>query len=50
MLGSPAIRPEALEQWLSGTIQQHYVALLLKRIGMTRRRADCFGSPKKERM
>ncbi|MCE2885872.1 MAG: hypothetical protein ACK6CP_21740 [Pseudanabaena sp.] len=42
MLDSPAIRPEALEQWLSETIQQHYVAMLLRRIGMTRRRADCF--------
>ncbi len=30
------------EQWLLPAIQQHYVAFLMKRIGMTRRRAECF--------
>jgi len=42
MSGSPAFRPEVLEQWLPQTLQNHYVDLLLRRIGMTRRRADCF--------
>ncbi|MCA6588264.1 MAG: hypothetical protein ACK5EU_10380 [Pseudanabaena sp.] len=42
MSGLPVLRPEALEQWLPRTLQNHYVDLLLRRIGMTRRRADCF--------
>jgi len=42
MSGLPTFRPEALEQWLPPVRQQHYVNLLLHRIGMTRRRADCF--------
>lgn len=42
MSSSPAFRPEALDQWLPQSIQQLYVAMLLQRIGMTRRRADCF--------
>lgn len=42
MSGLSTFRPEALEQWLPKTIQQHYVEILLQRIGMTRRRADCF--------
>jgi hypothetical protein len=39
---SSTIRPEALDQWLPQTIQQRYVTELLRRIGMTRRRAECF--------
>lgn len=42
MSGLSTFRPEALEQWLPKTIQQRYVEILLQRIGMTRRRADCF--------
>ena len=42
MSGLPTPRPETLEQWLPRTQQQHYVEILLRRIGMTRRRADCF--------
>ncbi len=36
------IRPEDLEQWFDQAPQQRYVLLLMKRVGMTRRRAECF--------
>ncbi|MBD2189134.1 hypothetical protein [Pseudanabaena mucicola] len=42
MSGLSTFRPEAIEQWLPKSIQQRYVEILLQRIGMTRRRADCF--------
>ncbi|ELS33773.1 hypothetical protein Pse7429DRAFT_1008 [Pseudanabaena biceps PCC 7429] len=37
-----AYRPEAIDQWLPPSLQQHYVTILLRHIGMTRRRAECF--------
>ncbi len=37
---SPAF--ETLQQWLTPDLQQHYLALLLQRVGVTGRRADCF--------
>ena len=38
----PAFPPEALQQWLPQKQYQRYVALLMQRVGMTRRRAECF--------
>gem|GEM_PF-243359 len=37
-----AIRPESLQQWLPREQHQHYIALLMRRVGMTRQRAECF--------
>jgi hypothetical protein len=34
--------PEDLEIWFSAQQQQQYVSLLMRRVGMTRRRAECF--------
>lgn len=42
MLEIPAFPPETLSQWLPSPLHQQYVALLMGRVGMTRRRAECF--------
>ena len=36
------ITPEALDQWFSPNRQQEYISLLMGRVGLTRRRAECF--------
>ena len=36
------ITPEQLDQWFSSNRQQEYIALLMGRVGLTRRRAECF--------
>lgn len=35
-------QPEVLHRWLPEPRYQHYLGLLMTRVGMTRRRADCF--------
>ena len=42
MSAFPAFLPEALHQWLPPATYQRYLALLMQRVGMTRRRAECF--------
>ena len=37
-----AFSSEALQQWLPRPVHQRYVAVLMQRVGMTRRRAECF--------
>ncbi|MEM9213733.1 MAG: hypothetical protein AAGD25_05240 [Cyanobacteria bacterium P01_F01_bin.150] len=36
------ITPEQLDQWFPKNRQQEYVSLLMGRVGLTRRRAECF--------
>jgi len=38
----PNPAPPDLQQWLPNALHQRYEAILLRRVGMTRRRADCF--------
>ena len=38
----PAFSLEALNRWLPLALHQRYVTLLMQRVGMTRRRAECF--------
>ncbi|WP_242028256.1 hypothetical protein [Pseudanabaena sp. FACHB-2040] len=42
MSAFPAFRPEVLPQWLPPTLHQQYVSLMMRRVGMTRRRTECF--------
>jgi hypothetical protein len=42
MSAFPAFRPEVLPQWLPPALHQQYVARMMGRVGMTRRRAECF--------
>lgn len=41
-MSSPILEPEALHQWLPDRLYQHYLSLIMGRVGMTRRRAECF--------
>lgn len=36
------LRSEVFQQWLPPALQQRYVTLLMQRVGMTKRRAECF--------
>ncbi len=38
----PAFHLESLNQWLPDSLQQRYLGLLMRRVGMTRQRAECF--------
>jgi hypothetical protein len=38
----PTLDPDDLQRWLPGELHQHYLGLLMGRVGMTRRRAECF--------
>jgi hypothetical protein len=38
----PRLNPEDLDRWFLPEQQRHYVSVLLGRIGLTRRRAECF--------
>ena len=38
----PTFHSQALRQWLPQAQHQQYVKLLMRRVGMTRRRAECF--------
>ncbi len=38
----PHLNPEDLDRWFLPEQQRHYVSILLGRIGLTRRRAECF--------
>ena len=39
---TPAFHLEALQLWLPSDLKQRYVTLLMRRVGMTGRRAECF--------
>lgn len=42
MSGLLAFNLEPLHEWLPEAVQQRYLTLLMQRVGMTRRRAECF--------
>ena len=37
-----SVEPDALETWFPAELQRYYVSILLKRVGLTRRRSECF--------
>lgn len=39
---SVPVEPESLDHWFPAELQRYYVSILLKRVGLTRRRSECF--------